>query len=401
MNLHEPQNLKNKEIYPYMNKQPDKNIKHICIVADNYPTEKDPTFPFVAQLAEAIVKSGINVTVIAPQNLLKYLLRGNQRHPKYLTKKIGNNNLTILQPCCISFSNYTPKLNFISRRKAIERSFEGLKNKPDVCYGHFWHSGYFIYDKAKKYNLPLFIATGESVINFKANNKNKQQFCEYVNGVICVSTKNKIESTEKGLTTPEKCIVIPNAIDNNLFKKLDTKSCRSALDIQEDDFAVAFVGWFSERKGSLRVSDAIEKLDNNNIKSIFIGSGTTEFEPRCKNIIFKGRVPHGEIPKYLNAANVFVLPTLKEGCCNAVIEAMACGLPIISSDLNFNYDVLDETNSIMLDPNDIDAISEAIDKLYNDRALARSLSDGALVKAEELTLEQRVQKIIQFILSLT
>ena len=49
--------------------------KHICIVADNYPTENDPTFPFVEQLAEAIVKNGIDVTVIAPQNVLKYICK--------------------------------------------------------------------------------------------------------------------------------------------------------------------------------------------------------------------------------------------------------------------------------------------------------------------------------------
>lgn len=371
--------------------------KHICIVADNYPTEKDPTFPFVAQLAEAIVKSGIDVTVIAPQNLLKYILGGNKKHPKFRTKIIDNNQLTILQPCCISFSNYTQRLNFISRHRAIEKCFERLKNKPDVCYGHFWHSGYFLYNKAKKYNIPLFVATGESVINFKADDKNKKLFCEYVNGVICVSTKNKVESIEKGLTTHEKCIVVPNAIDNNLFKKLDTKSCREALGIQEDDFVVAFVGWFSERKGSLRVSDAIEKLDNNNIKSIFIGSGTTEFEPQCKNIIFKGRVPHVEIPKYLNAADVFVLPTLKEGCCNAVIEAMACGLPIISSDLDFNYDVLDETNSIMLDPNDVDTIAAAINKIYSDHTMQNTLSKNSISKASKLTIEKRAQIIINYI----
>lgn len=371
--------------------------KHICIVADNYPTENDPTFPFVEQLAEAIVKNGIDVTVIAPQNVLKYILGGNQKHPKLRTKIINKNLLTILQPCCISFSNYTQRLNFISRRRAVERCFEQLQNKPDVCYGHFWHSGYFLYNKAKKYNIPLFVATGESVISFKADDKSKKLFCEYVNGVVCVSTKNKVESIEKELTTNEKCVVIPNAIDNNLFKKLDTDSCRKELGIQEDDFVVAFVGWFNERKGSLRVSDAIDKLDNNNIKSIFIGSGSTEFEPRCKNIIFKGRLTHREIPKYLNAANVFVLPTLKEGCCNAVIEAMACGLPIISSDLDFNHDVLDETNSIMLDPNDVDAIAAAINKIYSDHTIQNTLSKNSISKASELTIDKRAQTIINYI----
>ena len=48
---------------------------------------------------------------------------------------------------------------------------------------------------------------------------------------------------------------------------------------------------------------------------------------RSQNILFSGRVPHAEVVTWLSAADVFALPTLSEGSCNAVIEAMACGLP--------------------------------------------------------------------------
>lgn len=372
-------------------------IRHILIIADNYPTEKDPTFSFVAQLAEAIVRSGINITVIAPQNMIKYIMGGNTRHPKMRTMTFGNNTLTILQPCCISFSQYTPKINFLSRRRAIEKCFDRLHSKPDVCYGHFWHSGYYIYRKACKYNIPLIVATGESEISFKADTEIKKQFCKYVSGVVCVSSKNKNESLAKGLTTDEKCAIIPNAIDNNLFKPLHKQLCRDSLGLNDNDFVVAFVGWFNERKGSLRVSNAIQKLNKSNIKSIFIGTGSMEYEPQCDNIIFKGRLPHADIPKYLNSADVFVLPTQKEGCCNAVIEAMACGLPIISSDRDFNYDVLDNSNSILIDPNDVDSIAAAISKLYNEPDTRSTLANNSAQKALELTIEKRAQSIIDFI----
>lgn len=373
-----------------------RDIKHLCIVADNYPTPTDPTFPFVAQLAEAIVKSGLDVTVIAPQSAMKCLEGNKFRHPKHRIVQYGENTLSILQPFCISFGNHTPRINFWSRKRAIERCFEKLCNKPDACYGHFWHSGYFIYKKAQKYNLPLFIATGESVIHFVADTADKKDFCEYVKGVICVSTKNKEESIEKNLTSEEKCIVIPNAIDNQIFRPLDKQECRAVLDIKDDDFVVAFVGWFSERKGSVRVSDAIKKLNNDKIKSLFIGTGSAAFAPQCDNIIFNGRVSHADIPRYLNAADVFVLPTLNEGCCNAIVEAMACGLPIISSDLSFNYDVLNAENSILVDPNNVDAIAEAISKIYENATLKQSLAQGALNTASTLTIDYRVERIISF-----
>ena len=94
---------------------------------------------------------------------------------------------------------------------------------------------------------------------------------------------------------------------------------------------------------------------------------------------------------------VFVLPTLHEGCCNAIIEAIACGLPVISSDLSFNWDILDKTNSILIDPNDVDGIACAIKLLKDDVQMRDSLSEGALKTAVEHTLHNRALKIEKFI----
>ena len=111
----------------------------------------------------------------------------------------------------------------------------------------------------------------------------------------------------------------------------------------------------------------------------------------------KGTINHNELPDYLNAADVFVLPTLSEGCCNAMIEAMACGLPIISSDASFNWDVLHETNSLLIDPNSVSQIQDSILKLYNDKQLRNKLADGAIKSASCLTLKKRAERIISFI----
>ena len=95
-------------------------------------------------------------------------------------------------------------------------------------------------------------------------------------------------------------------------------------------------------------------------------------------------------------ADIFVLPTLNEGCCNAVVEALACGLPVVSSDRPFNYDVLNESNSIMVDPMNVDEIADAIRKLKEDKELRHRLAEGALKMAEELTIDRRAQRILEF-----
>ena len=88
---------------------------------------------------------------------------------------------------------------------------------------------------------------------------------------------------------------------------------------------------------------------------------------------------------------------MAEGCPNSVIEAMACGLPIISSDLPFNYDILDSSNSILVDPMDVNEIANAIITLKEDETLRSKLSKGAIKKVSELTIEKRVSKILNFI----
>ena len=80
----------------------------------------------------------------------------------------------------------------------------------------------------------------------------------------------------------------------------------------------------------------------------------------------------------MNAADVFVLPTLAEGCCNAILEAMACGLPIISSNLPFNWDILNDKNSILIDPNNINQIADAIQRLRDSPKLRSEMSEEAL-----------------------
>ena len=173
---------------------------------------------------------------------------------------------------------------------------------------------------------------------------------------------------------------------------MDKEKARESLTLPKEDFIVAFVGHFIERKGSKRVAKAINNLEN--VKSLFIGRGPEE--PECEGILYKGIVPHEELYKYLNSADVFVLPTLAEGCCNAIIEAMACGLPIISSDLSFNDDILDEGCSIRINPKSIAEITNAVSILKNNTEQREKMSVQARKKAAEFTIEKRAENIVKF-----
>ena len=132
------------------------------------------------------------------------------------------------------------------------------------------------------------------------------------------------------------------------------------------------------------------------IRSFIIWEEILE-DPDCPGILFKGRLPHQAIPVYLNAANVFVLPTLAEGCSNAIVEAMACGLPIISSNLPFNFDILTTNNALLIDPMNVQQIADAIKQLQEHPTLQQQMSAASMAAAKDLTIQKRVGKILDFI----
>lgn len=375
----------------------------ICVVSPSFPTSKTIDFVFVDQLCRAFADLGHEVIVIAPQSVTKCIFRHipiMPRHSYYKTTKGAE--IELYRPYMVSLSNSLfAKLLKNSFQNAVNRAFRKMKQKPDVCYGHFWSSIFALYPLSKENKIPLFGASGEENVSLYVHKDESYQdeLREYLSGVVSVSSKNQQECFELKLVDKEKSIVIPNAIDLTLFKKLDKEQCREELDIAADDFLVAFVGQFVPRKGTLRLNEALKKIGDQKIKAVFIGSGSEDPDYEC--IIHKGKVAHDDIPRWLNAADVFVLPTENEGCCNAIIEAMACGLPIISTDAPFNYDILNEGNSILVSSHDIDEIANAIKTFKEDKELRNRLSDNALKTAKGLSIEKRAKRIVDFMISQT
>lgn len=365
---------------------------NICVVSQDYPDSKRAVFPFVKNLVNQWGQLGHNVTVISPFSVT------HNKVMKTFEELPCPTNVEIVRPLIITFSNIkllgiplTERVHCVS----VNRALESMKSIPDVIYCHFWNQAIAAYNFAKKKKIPIVVATGESVIPKRFGEEPYRSICNYVSRVVCVSSKNMNESIKLGLTTKEKCRVFPNGIDANLFKVTCVTQMKRDLGIEYSDFVLAFVGWFDERKGSLRVSKAIQKLADPKVKVLFIGKGPVD--PTCDGILFKGALPHAEVPKYLNCADVFILPTLAEGCCNAVVEAMACGLPVISSNKEFNWDVLNDENSIMVDPMNVDELARAIATLRDDKRKRKAMAEAAIKTVENLKIELRAKRIIDYI----
>ncbi len=371
---------------------------NITIITPGYPYKQDNAYAFVKQLVDEFARQGVSCVVIAPNSVV------SQRRicPKVTQEgPAGGASVTVYRPNILSFSSWKiggKSISRLIRRRAVERVLRRLPQEPDLIYGHFWVSGWMGYRYAKKHAIPLFVATGESDIQamfpFSADD---QSFYDYVSGVVAVSEKNRQESVALRMTTMDRCEVFPNGVDSNLFRPMDRAACRGALGIAEDSFVLSYVGAFSKRKGVDRLSEAIRSVPGECVCSLFIGEGA--LRPDCDHILHCGPVAHDQLPLYLNASDLFVLPTLKEGCCNAIVEAMACGLPVISSDRDFNDGLLDERNAIRIAPMDVEALARAIARLRDDEATRHRMGEASLRRAQPLRIEDRAACILRFFTS--
>lgn len=371
-------------------------MKTLYFVTRGYPTKDNSSFAFIQPLIHKIADEGIACVVVAPQPVFK---TRKLRPYRWQDTTAKGNKITIIQPRYLPFWRlrlFGVKITTLSRERAAVRALNSLKEKPDAVYAHFWDCALIASTYTAKQQVPLIAVSGESVIKpecyfSKWQIKKRKRL---VDSVICVSTKNYNESKKLGLIDHSDSVLIsPNAIDIGCFYKRDKAVVRQALGIGENDFVISYVGQYSERKGVNRLIAAAKKCPD--VKLILIGHGGKLNE--SDQILVAKRVAHEEVEIYLNASDVFCLPTQAEGCCNSIIEAMACGLPVISSDAEFNQDILDDTTAILIDPNDIDAIADAIMALKNNGDLRATMGDAAYAKAQNMTIEGRVQTILRFV----
>lgn len=375
-----------------------------CVVASNYRTKTQQVHVFLDNVVVRFVDRGIKCNVIAPQSLVRYLFKGDARRELISHRTTPNGNpYTVYSPLYLVFPTWKlGKLHLSDVTKhsffrAVKRTYRKRKLHADLVYSHFVQAGTAGVRLAKELGVPSFIANGEADTAGSLKHLSPglvRRTLEDVTGIISVSTKNKDEIVDLYGSDAilEKTRIIVNAADPERFHKKDQALCRQELGFPEDAFIVSYTGSFIPRKGTKKLSRVLDRLGD--VHSIFIGVG--EDAPTCKNILHMGRVPNEKVGTYLCASDVFVLPTLAEGCCNAIVEAVSCGVPVISSDLPFNHDVLDSSCSILIDPNSEEELEKAIRTVRDDETRSR-LARECENRAAQLTIERRIDKLLDFI----
>jgi glycosyltransferase involved in cell wall biosynthesis len=216
----------------------------------------------------------------------------------------------------------------------------------------------------------------------------------------------------------EKITTISTGIDTEYFDNivLDPK-LRESLGVAPDDFVIICVANLHPNKGHRYILEAFEQLHNpsspsfqgeelkRGLKLLLIGDGTerenlerqTMNYRSKKNILFLGR--RTDVPKLLRISDCFVLPTLFEGMSNAIMEAMASGLPVITTDIPENKVLIrNGETGILVATHSTDEIADNIRKIISSKS---SLGENARnFMKENFSIALSARKLSNFLSTL-
>ncbi|ACF45408.1 glycosyl transferase group 1 [Prosthecochloris aestuarii DSM 271] len=208
--------------------------------------------------------------------------------------------------------------------------------------------------------------------------------------IIVTTEEMRKYITERIKGVEEKISVLPNYVDTELFKPEEAAK----------EFDLIFIGRFSEQKNLKSLLEAIERTG---CSSLIIGTGPDaeklkKQHPSTK-ITWKDNLPNSELSYWLNRSRIFILPSHYEGHPKTLIEAMACGCPVIGADSPGINSVIQHGVNGMLSPREPAALASSIRQLLTNEELRTNLSTQsrsfALTHYSLDTLAEKEYRVIE------
>jgi len=353
-----------------------RNVKRVLVIAPQCHT-------FVKGLADATANYVSNITVLVYHNYLSefatHLPFSYFRH----VEKFSKENLV-----CLKGKPENVEVNIVSMLylipdgrntglsdkifKKFDKYIKNNKQEFDLIHAHFtWPSGYVGVKLAKEYNVPVVITIHENREWFlkEYHSKNEKIYWTWRNADALIRV-NKIDVP---LLTEFNSIVcpIPNGFDPNKFKVIDRKEARAHLGLLENKKIIFSLGNLIERKGFQYLIEAMEKdiIDRANVLCFIGGSGPFKKELQTQigdlrlrdYVKLLGFVSDEKLVYWMNAADLFVLPSLSEGNPTVMFEALGCGKPFIGTRVGGVPEIiLNDMLGIIVEPGDPEGLARAI-----------------------------------------
>ena len=283
------------------------------------------------------------------------------------------------------------------------------KREPfDLIHAYFLPMAGFVGAYSGKYlKVPSVVSIRGNDIERAAFDPGKFSHVMYALQNANAVTTNAIELAKKAKAFIDREIhLIPNGIDTGNFKPVGRNEVLAeALGVENrTSKVVGFVGELREKKGLATLLTGYAQTNKKIPSTLLIVGEIREGEDKKlfdefqlsnpeNQIIVTGHVPHKDLPAYYSLMDVFIHPSLRDGMPNAVLEAMACGVPVIATPVGGVLDVLEDgVNGWTIPVNDAEHLAKVIEKLLNDPEQRARLSKKAREKIEaEFTLQSELQ----------
>jgi len=275
-------------------------------------------------------------------------------------------------------NDYTPKLALYYYLSDFFRALEDFKKqeglKYDLIHSHYWLSGRLGSWVQDHWNIPHIVmfhtlgivknisgvADDEPDLRI-ATERNLTRTCDRI---LAPTDREKENLLKYCHAFPEKIGVVPCGVNLDLFRPMDKSAARERLGFDKDESIVLYVGRFDPIKGIDRLLEAMAYLQTPKpLRLIIIGGDgpdTPEYQSLQqlsvkfgiqKSVRFVGRIEQHQLPPYYSAADALVIPSYYESFGLVGIESLACGTPVIATDVGaMRYIVRDgKTGQIVAD----------------------------------------------------
>jgi len=223
--------------------------------------------------------------------------------------------------------------------------------------------------------------------------------------IITVSQFSKNDIVNRYHVDPDRVTVVYEA-PRKEFRQMDVDHCREIL-AREYDIRLPFilyVGRINARKNLERLVEALAILSGKGFPHQLVIVGKQDWMAGRvlqkvrdlsldSKVRFVGYVPTDHLPVFYNAASLFVYPSVCEGFGIPLVEAMACGVPVVTSFGSSLQEVASEA-AVLADPYSVSSIANAMEKVLSDGLFARELREKGLRRAREFSEARKAQETI-------
>lgn len=228
--------------------------------------------------------------------------------------------------------------------------------------------------------------------------------------VIAVSNEVAKSTLRWYFVDKRKVYIVYNGVETDLFRpdQEQRRNTRKTLAILNEEKVLLFFSFVTKQKGLHLLIKALPTILKNNkyVKLMIVGEGEYLDEARLmlkqsglgNYAIFTGHIPHKDASHYINASDIFVMPTLRqEGLPFALIETMACQKPVIASRIGGIPSVIDDgINGLLISPGDVSELAENVIFLLNNKDSSNKLAKKARKKViQKFSLENMTEGTIK------